>query len=197
MSDQAQAPKFARRQYYIKRPFQRRFILQFVFFVVMGSLLFSLALYLYSRQTLTTAFIDSRLRIMSTGEFFLPAFGITTLCVTGMVSVLAAFRFLFFSHQIAGPLYRFEKCAQKIKEGDLNLRVKLRSTDELHDLAQAMDAMVVDLHARLQTIRHETARLRQVLMEAGRGEPAKSSDLLKLLEDIESKLEEQVSHFQV
>ncbi len=190
-----QNPKNLRRQYYIKRPFQARFILQFSGLIVLGCLLFTGALYFYSARTLTTAFVHSRLTIMSTSDFLLPALGITALIVTASVTFFAAARLLMFSHQIAGPLYRLEKSAEQVGGGRLNFRVQLRSKDQLQDLAKSMDEMVSDLRVRMQKIKHETDRLKEVAGQASK--VSGSQEWAKTLSDIQNKLDEQVSYFQV
>lgn len=187
-------PKNQRRNYYIKRPFQRSFILQFCSLIVFACILFGTFLYFYSTRALTTAFIDSRLRVMSTSDFLMPALGLSALFVTALATIIAAARLLIFSHKIAGPLYRFEKSVETIGAGNLNLRVRLRSQDQLQDLAHAMDEMAGDLKMRIQAIKAQVDRLGRVT--AGNGGSAQA-ELLKELKDIQARLDEQVRHFQV
>ena len=104
----APAPNNRRRQYYIKREFQRRFILQFCGVVAIGCALFGTIMYAYATRTLTTAFIDSKLRVMSTADFLMPALAFTTVVVMALVALAAGMRLLLLSHKIAGPLYRLE-----------------------------------------------------------------------------------------
>ena len=185
-----------RRQHYIKGSFQRRFILQFCLFMVLGCVAFGAVLYLYATPTLTTAFVDSKLRVMSTAEFLLPALGICTLVVAGVVAGAAAVRLLFFSHRIAGPLYRFEKTAQAIGNGNLSAAVKLRAGDELQDVARSMDGMVTDLRTRVEQIQAQTRRLREIILQA-KQESAAPQEFLQALEDTQGRLDEVVSRFQV
>ncbi len=185
-----------RRQVYINGPFQSRFIIQFCSLIVLGGALFSLFVYYYSRPSLTTAFVDSRLRVMSTADYLLPALGLIALFVTAIITFLAAMRLLIFSHKIAGPLYRLEKTAQAVGEGNLNQKIRLRAQDQLQDLAQSMDVMVADLRMRLQIIKRETERLKQLRTEVQRSRSA-PDEILKQLGEIQSNLDEQVNHFQV
>lgn len=185
-----------RKQYYIKRPFQRRFMVQFSTLVILGCVAFAIALYLYSTQTLTTAFVDSRLRVMRTSDFLLPALFLTALVVTTAIAVAAAIRLLLLSHQIAGPLYRLEKTAEAIGSGKLNLQVRLRSKDELQDFAEAMSGMVRDLRVQVRQIRQQNDRLR-IMIERAHKESAIPQSLLQELKDAQGQLEQAVSHFQV
>ena len=130
---------------------------------------------------------------MSTADFLLPAIGLTALLMTALTTFLAATRLLLFSHQIAGPLYRLEKTAKEIGAGDLNIKIRLRAKDQLQDLARSMDEMAADLRGRLQKIRQETDRLKQVTQSGSSIPP----EVLKQLGEIQARLDEQVSHFQV
>ena len=188
--------KNQRRNYYIKRPFQRSFILQFCSLIVLACVLFVVFLYFYSTRALTTAFIDSRLRVINTSDFLMPALGLSAFIVTALATVTAAVRLLIFSHKIAGPLYRFEKSVETIGAGNLNLRVRLRSQDQLQDLAHAMDEMAGDLKIRIQAIKAQVDRLGRVTAGSSGGEAVQEA-LLKELKDIQARLDEQVRHFQV
>ncbi len=185
-----------RRQYYIKRPFQRRFIFQFLAFIAVGCAAFGVSVYLYSKQTLTTAFFESKLRVMSTSDFLLPALIVTALAVTAGVAFAAAFRLLLFSHKIAGPLYRLEKTAEAVGSGKLNLNVRLRSDDELQELARSMDVMVGDLRSRALAIKNQNERIRNLIVQADKI-PAIPKDLLQAFKEAQKGLDEAASHFQV
>lgn len=185
-----------RRQHYIKPSFQLRFILQFCILMVLGCLAFGAILYFYSNRTLTTAFVDSKLRVMSTADFLLPALGICTLAIAGVIAVISAARLLFLSHRIAGPLYRFEKAAQAIGGGNLSSEVSIRADDELQDVARSMDGMVADLRARVTQLQTQTRLLRDIIHEAKRKSTA-PEEFLKNLEDTQGRLDEAISRFRV
>jgi len=164
--------------------------------MVLGCVAFGALLYLYATRTLTTAFVHSKLRVMSTAEFLLPALAICTLAVAGAVALVAAIRLLFFSHRIAGPLYRLEQTAQAIGNGDLNAEVRLRGGDELQDFARSMGGMVSDLRARVQQIREQTQRLQEILAQANH-RAAMPPELLRQLQDTQGRLNDAISRFRV
>ncbi len=185
-----------RHQRYIKRSFQRRFIIQVGLLMMLGCAAFGAVVYLYGTRTITTAFVHSKLRVMSTGEFLLPALAICTLAVAGAVAVLAAGRLLFLSHRIAGPLYRFEQTAQAIGNGDLSGAVRLRDGDELQDLARSMGGMVTGLRARVQDMQAHSHRLGELITQA-KQRPDAPQELLAALEDSQGRLDEAISRFRV
>ena len=185
-----------RRQHYISGSFQRRFVLQFCALVIGGCVVFGMLLYVYASRTLTTAFVHSKLRVMSTADFLLPALGFSTVIVAMLVAIVAAARMVFLSHRIAGPLYRLEKTAAAIGNGDLSLQIRLRNGDELKALAKSMDGMVGDLHARVRQIREQTQRLQEILAQANQ-RAAMPPELLQQLQDTQGRLHDAISRFRV
>lgn len=185
-----------RRQYYIKKKFQGSFIIQFAILLVIGCISFGLAIYLYSTQTLTTAFVNSKLRVMSTADFLLPALILTAFIITTPLALAAAARLLILSHKIVGPLYRLEKSAEAVADGKLDFQVKIRSGDEMQDLACSMDVMVQKLRHRATEIRDQNQRLREVILEAKKN-PSVPKDFLQVLETTQVKLDQAVNEFRV
>jgi len=64
--------------------------------------------------------------------------------------VLVAFISVYFSHRIAGPIYRLEKdLMQMVNEGDLTKQFHLREKDELKELAETLNTMTANLRTKL------------------------------------------------
>lgn len=81
---------------------------------------------------------------------------------------------LIFSHFIAGPIYRFEKTLETVRDGDLTVVVRLRARDEFKELADLFNQMLASLRLRLQTERdvvdaalEKAGKLVDVLRQAG------------------------------
>ena len=185
-----------RRQVYMRGSFQRRFILQFCGVVVAGCVLFGIVLFQYSSQTLTTAFVRSRLHVMSTSDFLLPGLGFATLIVTALVALLAAGRVLVLSHRIAGPLYRLEKAARAMGQGDLSFRVRLREGDELQGFAEVVDQTISGLRHQVQEVGSCSAKVRAVVAEMNHN-PSVPKRLVEELEDAQQKMEESLARFRL
>ena len=177
--------KHYRRQYYIRGTFQRRFILRFCSLVIAGCVVFGVALYLYGRQTLTTAFVNSRLRVVSTADYLLPALGWATL-VIGLCSASAcAVAVLLLSHKIAGPLYRLEKIAQAVGNGDLAQTVRLREHDELKTMASAMDGMMQQLRTRITSVKKQAKMLETKLQLMNRAAEVSAQEMPHLQDEVQ------------
>lgn len=58
---------------------------------------------------------------------------------------------LFFSHFIAGPIYRFEKTLEAMRDqGDLTMHVKLRKHDEFKETADLFNQTLVSLRNKVR-----------------------------------------------
>ena len=80
-----------------------------------------------------------------------------------IIVIFVAILSIFVSHRIAGPVYRFEKSAKIIAEGDLSLRIRLRKGDELQELADAFNQMTESLESIVFNDRKVLKRLEKVL----------------------------------
>ena len=64
------------------------------------------------------------------------------LVLLGLVNVIIVILIsLFFSHQIAGPVYKLDKTLQKIIEGDVNVKFSFRQSDRFDELAELLNDM--------------------------------------------------------
>jgi len=142
-----------RKNYYIKKRFQRNFILKFCTLVVIGSLISGAIIYGMSRATVTTTFENSRLTIKSTADYILPSVLLSGAIVIVVLGLAAIAITLFTSHRIAGPLYRIEKDVDKVASGNLNTKFDLRAGDEIKPLALGLDKMTQAIRARIAKIK--------------------------------------------
>lgn len=65
-------------------------------------------------------------------------FGIGIFLVIVQITLLT----IFFSHKLAGPLYRFEKVCHSLIEGNYSEGVYLRKGDEMQNLARLFNEMI-------------------------------------------------------
>ena len=98
---------------------------------------------------------------------------------------------LFFSHFVAGPIYRFQRVLSDIKGGRLNLHVQLRKHDELKDVADSFNQALSSLRNKLReerdsinSVADQIEPLIQKLRKANRN--AEASDLERILSEIKN-----------
>ncbi len=143
---------YKRKTVYIKQDFQFKFILKFCLLLVVGVVISTGLLFLFSQGTLTSSFENSRLVIKNTSSAILPAVLITNLITLGIICVAAVVVTLFISHRIAGPMFRFEKDLKKIQSGDLCTQINLRQKDQFSEMALALNNMSKGIHSKVSKI---------------------------------------------
>lgn len=132
-------------QYIIKSHFQFKFSLVIFSFLAIAALI----IYLEGRWAVDNMITSGAV----TGEEAILQLKLLN-GIIGRTSILAlAITFgvsLFFSHFVAGPIYRFQKVLDEMRDGNLNLHVKLRKHDELKDVADTFNQALSSLRHRLR-----------------------------------------------
>jgi methyl-accepting chemotaxis protein len=98
---------------------------------------------------------------------------------------------VFFSHRIAGPLYRFRSVFKSISQGDLTVTTSIRKRDYLQQEAGSLGEMVGELRSKLTRIESDCSALRELVGELKSGLQGKTSGAMQ---EIISKLEQQTLH---
>lgn len=142
-------PKTLRTRFLIKKDFQLRYMGTVVMVILVTSLL--------TGFLVSYALLTSISRQQSLGPVMFKTF---TLGIV-ILSLLLALFTIFISHRIAGPVYRMEQITRKVNEGDLNVRVKLRRSDELKSLGDHFNYMLESIH---RDISREKSLIRESLI---------------------------------
>jgi methyl-accepting chemotaxis protein len=105
---------------------------------------------------------------------------------TGILAVAITFGLaLFFSHFIAGPIYRFEKTLEQMRDGNLNVHVRLRKNDELQEVAEVFNQTLASLRIKIKKDRDTmTVYLDRALEVAGRLRQAGRNEEAKEIENL-------------
>ena len=169
---------FRRKNYFIKKSFQTKFFLRFIALILAESLIIAGFFVYLSSQTLTAGYHGSDFTIAKTSNFFLTTFVAITVLVGVAVGIAGAFVFTFFSHSLAGPLYRFESVLRAFSEGDLRGRVNLRKTDQLSELQDALNKAIDSADKRISEIKKDVKTAGE--LSSGDAKDAASSASIKL-----------------
>lgn len=178
---------YTRSHYFIKKDFQTKFILKFCLLLLAGVIVSTGLLFVFSRDTLTSSFQDSKLVIENTAMAILPNVVYTGLITLALLAIATIIVTLFISHRIAGPMFRFEKELKEIGEGDLTKKVSLRKKDQTQELADCINDMTASLRGKVLPIQ---AGLEHILKSAREQNAPKDliEELEKLHQDILSNL---------
>ena len=79
-------------------------------------------------------------------------FGIGIFIIVAQIALLT----VFFSHKLAGPIYRLEKACQSIVDGNYAEKIFLRKGDEMQNLAHLLNEVIRLSNERLCALRDAT-----------------------------------------
>ncbi len=144
--------KFRRRNFFIKKGFQAKFILRFILIIFLGIVVSSGIVYYLTSKRIEEVYYRSHIKIASTGEIIYPILLTANIITLGIIIVVTIIITLLISHKIAGPLYRIEKSIHEIGEGNLAFKIYLRAKDELITLAEIFNNMITKLRGRIERI---------------------------------------------
>jgi methyl-accepting chemotaxis protein len=161
---------YKRKTYVINRHLQFRMIATFLLSVLGALVLFSLAIMAYywiSTQTGDRP-MDEYIKIYSRVEagtgadgealhktveslsnrwkLIIPPILINNAFIMLVIAVIG----VFYSHRIAGPVYRIKADIEKVLAGDKDVRIVLRKNDKLHDLSDSVNLLLEELQKSRQ-----------------------------------------------
>jgi len=88
---------------------------------------------------------------------------------------------LFITHRIVGPIYRLKSVLRQLKEGKTVEEIKLRKSDEFHDLAEEFNVLLKNFTGLKGVIE----KARGKIEEFSGQEKIEKSDLQKILQILE------------
>ncbi|MDT4290925.1 hypothetical protein RO575_15265 [Methylomonas sp. MO1] len=137
-----------RRQIFIKKDFQGRFILGAFALILLAGLCSALLIYWMTGGDLQAQSQSAHANIVNAAERLGVSILIGNLVAILVAGGIAVSTVLYASHKIAGPLYRFETLCQEVGDGKLDTVTHLREHDQLQDLALSFSNMVAKLRSR-------------------------------------------------
>ncbi|OFZ60802.1 MAG: chemotaxis protein [Bdellovibrionales bacterium RIFOXYB2_FULL_36_6] len=152
-------PHYKRRNYFINKEFQGRYIFNYFLLAAIGSLLFIGVFSFFSSNTLSIVYDNYHLQIgLTPGILFKKILSTQWLFIVfggGIVVVVT----LILTHRVAGPFYRFEKTLDQMMDGDISRKIILRKNDEGKDLAQKINAFNYMLGDKLSIMENFNAQI--------------------------------------
>jgi methyl-accepting chemotaxis protein len=184
---------YRRRNYFIKKELQGRYIFSFFIFVICGSIIFTIIFNLLSANTLTVVYENYNLRMGKTPFILLKEtlYAYWIFIVSG--GLLVVIMSMFLTHRFAGPIYRFEKSVEEMLRGNFDFEIRLRRKDEGKELAAMMNQLISTISSKVSEMRDLTdaieLKLKDALESVGHTEKVKeaSHDLTKA-RDLTSRL---------
>lgn len=139
---------YKRRNYFIDRYFQGRFILLFTLLTFLGGII-SIAIFnILTYRKVERLVYSIHIPIQGLSDFFLTELILSNILafVFMVLAVYISIRRLV--KRVSGPLYRIKRDIEIIKGGDLSFNITLRFKDEFKEFAGHLNNMI-ETHRRL------------------------------------------------
>ncbi len=151
--------QYKRKNYFINKEFQGRYIFNYFILLALGSVLFVVIFSFFSSNTLSIVYDNYHLQLgttpgilfkkmLSTQWLFIVIGGITVIFIT-----------MHLTHRVAGPFFRFEKGLDEMMNNDISKKIILRQKDEGKDLAQKINAFNFALSKQLLFIDDQNSKI--------------------------------------
>ncbi|MBI5099725.1 MAG: methyl-accepting chemotaxis protein [Nitrospirae bacterium] len=185
---------YRRRNYFIKKSFQSRFILRFLLVSSLWSIL-SIALFNFLAYKKIDAILFSmRLPAKNTGSIFFKE--VLYANITALIFIILTF-FLTargIHNKIVRSLFRIRVDILRFARGDLASRIMLSQEDEFKDFAETLNSMAVDLHHRFSDLKghleHITESVGKLRISSEGDNRMHYEEILKQLDTMEEKIRE-------
>jgi len=186
-------PASKRRNVFIKKAFQARFMAGTIGLILLSSLSSTLLIYWVAGSDLLAQSQSAHANIAAAWERLGLSILFGNLAAIIVAGAAGLSTVLYASHKIAGPLYRFEKLCEDIGGGNLNGITQLRKDDQLQELAIAFTQMVEKLrNRRNQRSRLVTEINHQIglcALKSGSDLPPEQQNALAILANLAAELE--------
>ncbi len=142
--------------------FKLRFMLIFCLITLTAVSLASLLFYFLTYRELSHDYGEAFFALQSVKRAVFPLLfaSIQSVALLALVSIAIAVLSLFYSHKIAGPIYRFEKAVEAVGSGDLTCVVRLRAGDQILGIEKTMCTSINLMNQRVKGINDIILRIR-------------------------------------
>lgn len=188
------AEKFKRRNYFIDRNFQTKFVLKFTVIIVLSSLLILAGVMFFSSDSNTVAIENTKVIVKRTSDFILPIVAANLAVVLLFTGLGVSLLTLLVSHQISGPLYRLRREVDSLKRADFRRDFHIRGNDQLQEFAKSLDAMCSSLKDKHLGLKTHFRSLNNFLRDKNFKMSEKDADQLSVLID---RLQAELDNFKV
>jgi len=154
---------YKRKNYFIKKNFQGKLILGYFLFMVVGCLIFILALSYMAADSMTVVYSNNNLQIGQTPlmlfKQLLAAYWVFIVIGAVLVVVIAT----RITHRVAGPMFNLERSLDYMIDGKLDNVIYLRNKDEGKELAVKINQFNAELSSQIRIVRKRSTNIQELL----------------------------------
>jgi methyl-accepting chemotaxis protein len=158
-------PSIFRRNFFIKKDLQGKYIFKYFLLFGLGSILFTLIFSFFSSNTLSIVYEDYRLQLGTTPGILMNRILSTQWILIVVGGILMMVVTLLLTHRIAGPFFRFETTLDEMIERNLSCRIFLRKKDEGKELGQKINELNRVLSADLVRLLENASQVQELLLD--------------------------------
>lgn len=155
--------RYKRKKYFIKKNFQGKLILGYFLFMVVGCLIFMLALSYLVSDSMTVVYSNNELQIGQTPfmlfKQLIAAHWIVIVLGAAMVVVIAT----RITHRVAGPMFNLERSLDLMIDDRLDNVIYLRKKDAGKELAAKINQFNAELSTDIGIIRQRSKNIQELL----------------------------------
>jgi methyl-accepting chemotaxis protein len=145
----------------IPRNFSLRLTVTVIAIIAIGVTVTGILLYISSQVFIGQTYTEGLRNLAQMKEILLQKSIIIYLVTSFFIIGGIVFLTLFYSHRVAGPLYRLGVSARTIAGGNYTLRVKLRDKDVVHPLAESLNFLTERYRKRMVLLAERVAGVRE------------------------------------
>lgn len=138
----------------LERSFKLKFGLKLCLYTIIGMLVLTSFLHFVTSRSLGSSYNEAIYTIYDLKIKIFPLIfaSFYSIFILTLVTLCIAAISIFFSHKIAGPLFRLEKNLESIGSGDLTVNTRFRGNDQLSVLADEINEMVRSLNHTVRSV---------------------------------------------
>lgn len=180
---------YKRKKYFIKKNFQGKLILGYFLFMVVGCLIFVLALSYLAADSMTVVYSNNNLQIGQTPlmlfKQLIAAHWFVIVIGAALVVVIAT----RITHRVAGPMFNLERSLDYMIDGKLDNVIYLRKNDAGKELAAKINQFNAELSAQVRLVQKRSTNIQELLSNYAVLNPESRSE--EDLESIHASIEKQ------
>ena len=173
---------FIRKRILISRKLQFKYVGVILVAILASCTLITLTVYFACWSSLAET--DANIQTTIAVGKILDNINIMILFELPILLLLACFVGILVSHKIAGPVYRLQKAARDVAQGDLTVSVSLRSDDELRNLSDAFNSVIENMQrlvSKDKKLIFELSQITNTLYEKLKDKKINEDDALALI----------------